>query len=141
MHPAGFMPGRLECVPWFSSILEQLPSSHQYRTLHCLFFMSPPPPIAPKLNVKIHHKSRTAQLPSSSIYYKWSTSYHFTFSTPYLALHLLLPKGQVGTAWEPTAAKFLCPCNTSSVSRYTHIPVFPFSSFLVPGFNSVLGAE
>ena len=42
MHPAGFMPGLLECVPWFSSILEQLPSSHQYCTLNCLFFMHTP---------------------------------------------------------------------------------------------------
>lgn len=38
------MSGRLECVPWFSSILEQLPSSHQYCTLHCLFFMHTPAP-------------------------------------------------------------------------------------------------
>jgi len=38
------MPGRLECVPWFSSTLEQLPSSHQYCTLHCLFFMHIPAP-------------------------------------------------------------------------------------------------
>lgn len=66
MHPTGFMPGRLECVLWFYSILEQLPSSHQYCTLHCLFLMHNPPPTAPKLMSKFSTNTRTAQLPSCS---------------------------------------------------------------------------
>lgn len=139
MHTAGFTPGRLECVPWFSSI-RVIPSSHQYCTLHCLFFMhTPAPPSHPSQMSNFTTNTRTAQLPSFSTYCKQSTSYHFTFLTPYLAFHFLLPKGQVDTAWEPTAAKFLCSCNKGSVSRYTLIPVFLFSSFLVPGFNAFWG--
>ena len=140
--------GQLDpCLPWFSSVIEQVMRLYPKSTRHCMLLTQP----SPKINFKFFAKPQPFQsdqnfvimLPSKhKIQPKFSSSflcctlptfhyppsYFLHFSLFFLAKSLPLSEGQAGTAFEPSEQlTFLTPpFIIISAALLTASPIFFF---------------
>jgi hypothetical protein len=130
VHSGRSVTGQLDpCLPWLSSVIQQVMRLYLKSTRHCTLLTQP----SPKLKLKFFAKPQPFQsdtnfvimLPSKhKIQPKFSSSflcytlptfhyppsYFLHFSVFFLANSLLLPEGQAGTACEPSEQlTFLTP--------------------------------